>query len=90
MCRIKLYETGDERPQRSLTSLAKRASPPLSFPFPIVEWQTTRKVICPGVHDIHAKQQIAGKVTLVVLRHNMSFHDSECPDEGSEMTMGHT
>ena len=27
MCRLKPYETGDEHPQRSATSLAKRASP---------------------------------------------------------------
>ena len=31
MCRLKPYETGDERPQRSVTSLAKRTSPLLSW-----------------------------------------------------------
>ena len=31
MYRLKPYETGDERPQRSATCLAKRASPPVSF-----------------------------------------------------------
>ena len=37
MCRLNVFETGDQRPQRSATSLAKRASPPLFFHFQVLE-----------------------------------------------------